>query len=352
MEKNNFDRTAKINGQFRFKLIFIVRILFKYICSSLVWLIVLLLQFWASGVIYFCSFPNNSTHRGIIAIIYLLVFLIFVFSQKGKTRALLKSLIGFLIIFLWFSSIRVNPNAIYPEHLKAPYAEINDNDVTIHNVRYNRYRTKEDFDVYYETRTYDISKLKTLDIFVNYWGMDAIAHAFVSFGFGDGRYLPISIEIRPEVGEAYGMLDGLFKQYELLYLWADERDVVLTRTNIRKQDAYLYRVNMKPESIRKLFVSMLKRTNNLYKKPEFYNTLLESCTNTIGDHVINEGLVDIPFWKRRFLSGDVDKRMYNMGLLDTKVPFDVLRKKSKINERALDAGNVSDFSEKIRAHLN
>jgi hypothetical protein len=323
----------------------------KYICLFCAWLVVLALQFWAAGAIYFCSFPTNNTHRGILAIIYFLVVLMFVFSQKRKTKALLKSLIGFLIILIWFSSIRVNPKAVYPAHLRAPHVEFQDDQVTVHDVRYNRYRTRDDFDVFYETRTYELNKLRTLDVFVNYWGMDAVAHAFVSFGFSDGRYLPMSIEIRPEVGEKYGMLDGLFKQYEILYLWADERDVALTRTNMRKEDAYLYRLHVAPENIRKLFVSMLKRTNNLYKKPEFYNTLFESCTNTIGDHVINEGLANIPWWKRRFLSGDVDRRLYRMGLLDTTIPFDILRKRAHINQRAQAAGNISDFSKKIRTHF-
>ncbi len=317
----------------------------------LTWPAVLILHLWAYGVIYFCSFPNNSTYRGILAIFYLLVVCVFVFLQKKKTKALGKSLLGFCIICIWFLTIQPNPNAVYPRHLKAPHAEFNGDNVTLHNVRYNRYRTTDDFDVFYETRTYDISKLQTVDLFVNYWGMEQIAHTFVSFGFTDGRYLPVSIEIRPEVGEVYGMLDGLFKQYELLYLWADERDVVLTRTNIRKEDAYLYRVNLKLENIRKLFISMLNRTNSLYAKPEFYNTLFESCTNTIGDHVISEGIVDVPFWERKFLSGDVDKRMYDQGLLDKTVPFDTLRQNANINARAVAADKDLDFSKKIRTHL-
>jgi len=328
-----------------------LKILLKKIFLILSWPAVLILHLWAYGVIYFCSFPNNSAYRGIFAILYLLVVLVFVFSQKRKTKALGKSLLGFLIICIWFLTIKPNPHAVYPKHLKAPSVEINGDDVTLHNVRFNHYRTREDFDVHYETRTYDLSKLQTVDIFVNYWGMDLIAHTFVSFGFEDGRYLPVSIEIRPEVGEVYGILDGLFKQYELLYLWADERDIALTRTNIRGEDAYLYRVNMKPESIRKLFISMLKRTNSLYEKPEFYNTLFESCTNTIGDHVISEGIFKVPFWERKFLSGDVDRRMYNLGLLDTTQPFDTLRQKAKINDRALAADTDMDFSEKIRTHI-
>ena len=181
--------------------------------------------------------------------------------------------------------------------------------------------------------------------------MEAIAHTFVSFGFADGRYLPVSIEIRPEVGEAYGMLEGFFKQYELIYIWGDERDLIRSRTNYRKEDAYLYRVNMTPENIQKLFVSMLMRTNSLHEAPQFYNTLFESCTNTIGDHLKAAKIMEIPFWKRRVRTGDIDRRLYHDGLLDTSVPFDELRKAAHVNQRAQAADHALDFSKLIRTHL-
>ena len=113
-------------------------------------------------------------------------------------------------------------------------------------------------------------------------GQDAVAHTFLSFGFSDGRYLSVSVEIRPEVGESYGMLDGFFKQYELIYIWGDERDLVRTRTNYWNEDAYLYRSSLSEDKIQRLFISMLERTNSLYKNPEFYNTLTESCTSSVA----------------------------------------------------------------------
>lgn len=314
--------------------------------------IVLCIHGWAALAIYFCGLPAYPDYKIVLACVYLLsVFLLILFG-RFQTRSVLFSFLLFLAVVIWFISIKPNPSASYPEHLTMPYAEFNGDTVTIYNVRNSHYRTADDFDDHFETRTYDITKIKTVDVLLNYWGMDAIAHTFVSFGFSDGSYLPVSIEIRPEVGEKYGLVDGFFKQYELIYVWADERDVVRVRTNYSKQDVYLYRLNMSAENIRKLFVSMLQRTNVLHEKPEFYNTLLESCTNTIGDHLVKAGIYKIPFWKRRFLSGDVDQRLYHEKLLDTRVSFSELRRQANINERGKAADQDMDFSSRIRTHLD
>jgi len=322
----------------------------KYFYLILVWLTGILTQIWAAGVIYYCSFPEDNTYRGILSVTYLFVVLVFIVLQKKKTKALFKSLVGYIFILIWFSSIKVNPDAVYPEHLQTTHAEIKGNRVVIHKVRNNNYRTRDDFDVHYETREYDLNNLKTVDLLVNYWGIEAVAHTFLSFGFTDGQYISVSIGIRPEVGEEYGMLKGFFKQFELIYEWADERDLIRLRTNYRGEEAYLYRVELPPEKVQTLFLSMLRRTNRLHQKPEFYNTLFQSCTNTIGDHIINEGIYDIPFYKRRFLSGDIDQRMYKEGLLMTfDLPFKELRQKANIVERANVVAPVSTSASMVEA---
>ncbi len=154
------------------------------------------------------------------------------------------------------------------------------------------------------------------------------------------------------MGEKYGMLDGFFKQYELIYIWGDERDLVRVRTNYKKEDVYLYHTTFKPKEIKNLLLSYIKRTNALYKQPQFYNTLTESCTNTIGDHIKESGIYSLPFWKRRLLSGRVARVVYEEGMLDQSVPFEELRKAALINERAKAADKDPNFSQKIRTHLS
>ena len=224
---------------------------------------------------------------------------------------LLLSLLGFATVAIWFISIRPKADAAYAERLVMPSVVFNDDEVAIQNVRTITNYSHADFEILYETRTYALDDLRTVDFLVNYWGMDLIAHAFLSLGFADGEHVSVSIEFRPEIGESYDMLKGFFKQYELIYIWGDEKDFIGTRTILSDEDVYLYRTRFTPKEGRKLFISMLQRTQALYEDPAFYNTCVQSCTNTIGDHIIETGLHDLPFWKRRFLTGTVDRRVYD-----------------------------------------
>lgn len=326
--------------------------LFKFIGLFLFWIAAIICHIWSAGVIFFCAFSSTSGVGKPLAIAYGGVIALVVLFPKKRTRNLLLSLVAFLGIVIWFSLIKINPDAVYPQQLTMPYADINGDQVTIYNVRNNDYFSVDDFDVRYETRTYDLNQLQTVDMCVNYWGMDLVAHAFLSFGFANGDYISVSIEIRPEIGESYGMLDGFYKQYEIIYIWADERDLVRLRTNYRKEDAYLYRMALSSDKVRKIFLSMIERTNSLYETPQFYNTMMESCTNTIGDHVVKTGILDVPVWKRRFLSGTVDKRSYDEGWIVNTRPFSELRQASYINERAQTADSDIRFSDRIRTHFN
>lgn len=311
----------------------------------------LILHGWSALAIFYCSFPAHPQLRMPAAILYLLAVLAVVLFNRKHTRAFFLTLLGFVLVAIWFSSIQPKTGGVYPPELALPNVDFNGDQVTVHNVRNSNYRTPTDFDVRYETRTYNLSDLKTLDIMVNYWGMDAIAHTFLSFGFTGDRYLTVSVEIRPEVGKTYDMLQGFFKQYQLIYIWADDRDLIRLRTNYKKENVYLYRSTLTPEEVRKLLVSMLKATDGIYYKPVWYNTLTHSCTNTLGNHVIETGIRKIPIWKRRFLTGDVDQRLYKAGLLDNSLPFPELRKRANIDARAIAADKDPDFSKKIRTHL-
>jgi len=271
--------------------------------------------------------------------------------RKRRTQALLLSLIGFLGVTVWFNTITPKAGSSYPDDVTMPYAEIQGDRITIHNVRNSDYRTRDDANVRYETRAYNIRDLKTVDLFMNYWGDDRIAHTLLSFGFSDGEYIAVSVETRREIGEAYSEWAGFFKQYELIYIWADELDVIRLRTNYRKERVYLYRTTLSAAKAQGLFIDMMKRTNELYKKPEFYNTIKQNCTNTLVHHIIASKAYKIPFWKRRLATGAVDRRAYNEGFLDSSLPFEQLRKEAFINERAIIADRNMNFSVAIRTHL-
>ena len=327
-----------------------MRVLFSFLLRWIVLpFVLIILHLWSFGVLYYSPIHPESV-RLTIAYGFLAGVPLVVLIRWSKKWAVILPLAGFLCVLAYEWQIQPKTNAHYPPSVeKTAYVEFQGDHVTLHNIRNAGYRTIDDFDVRWETREYDLKNLRTLDVFVNYWGMDAIAHVFVSFGFADGRYLAVSVEYRPEVGETYGVFNGLFKQYEIIYVWADERDIARLRTNYRKEDVYLYRTTLTPEQVRRLFVNMLERTNSLHAKPEFYNTVTESCTNTIGDHIIKARVFDLPFWQRRILTGATDRRLYERGLLKTLgKPFPELRAQSKINAKAQAADQDPDFSKKIR----
>ena len=232
-----------------------------------------------------------------------------------------------------------------------PRAFIDGDRVRITGVRNFEYRSRDDFTVRYEEREVSVSHLNSLDFYVSYfWPDSPVAHTFVSFGFDNAPPISISIETRPEIGEGFDPLPSLFKQFELIYVVGDERDMVRVRTNYRNEDVFLYRLRTSPEVARRLFLVYLERINELADQPELYHLFSNSCTINIVRYANLAGRVgrlDI----RHILNGWSDRYLYRAGLLDTTLPFAELRERSRINDVARAAGNAEDFSERIRKSL-
>jgi hypothetical protein len=232
-----------------------------------------------------------------------------------------------------------------------PYATIAGDYATLHNIRNFDYRSENDYTVSYYDKTFDMRKLQSVDIVTSYWMGPAIAHVFLSFGFADDDYLAVSVEVRKPKGREYSTLEGFFRQYEMIYVVADERDVIRLRTNYRDnppEDVYVYRAKTSADGARRLFLQYLERTNALRAHPEFYNTLMTNCTTSIwmNDHV-NPGRVPLN-WKI-FVSGYVPEYLYDQGRLeDDSLPFSELKSRSQINARARAADSAADFSRRIR----
>ena len=268
-------------------------------------------------------------------------------------------LVGFLALFAvlvawWSTAIRPSNDRDWkPEVAVLSYATIDGDLVTVHNIRNFDYRTETDFTPRYYDRTYDLRQLDSVDLVASYWTGPAIAHIFLSFGFGGKDYLAISIERRDEKGEEYSAIKGLFKQYELFYNVSDERDVIRVRTNYRKdppEDVYLFRVHGPLEIGRRLFLAYIREINALKEHPEWYNTLIANCTGNIWLHArVNPRRV--PFSWKILLSGYVPEYLYEMGRLDTSLPFAELKQQSHVNARARAADKAENFSQRIREGL-
>ena len=233
-----------------------------------------------------------------------------------------------------------------------PHATVNGELVTIHGVRNFAYRTETDFDARWEDRTYDLGKLDSVDILAVYWTGKAVAHIMVSFGFQDQDYLAVSIETRKENGESCSTLAGFFRQHELYYVVADERDAIGVRTTYRQpqEDVYVYRLRAPQRNIRRSFLDYIQKINDMRVHPRFYNTLTTNCTTTMLKHTrINPESPPLS-WKI-LLSGYVPEYLYQLGRIDTAKPFADLKKLSRVNERAQAADKDASFSQYLRQGL-
>lgn len=251
----------------------------------------------------------------------------------------------------WFGMKPSNDRDWLPNVARTPWATVDGDRVTIHNVRNFTYRTETDFTPAWTDRTYDLRKLEGIDLVTSYWMGPDIAHVFVSFAFEDGNHVAMSIETRTEKGEGYSAIKGFFRQFELYYVVADERDVIGLRTNYRRdppEDVFVYRVRSNPEGRRAFFLEYIRQINALKEQPEFYNSLTTNCTTNIWvNSQVNPGRLPMS-WKI-LASGHVPQYLYENGRLeDHGLPFADLQRRAHINARAQAAGIVPDFSQRIR----
>ena len=257
-----------------------------------------------------------------------------------------------LVLVVWGNATPSNSRDWQPEVAVLPYADIDGDRVTVHSIRNFAYRTETDFTPAYYDRTFDLRRLDRVDLVAVYWMGPAIAHLFVSFGFGDD-HLAISIEARKDRTRPYATIPGFFRQYELVYVVADERDVIRVRTNYRKsppEEVYLFRVIGPIENGRRVFLEYMRDINRLREHPRFYNTLTTNCTTMIIAHTtVNTG--HIPYSWKILLSGYAPEYAYDRGRLDRSLPFEELKRRSHINAVAQAADQAPDFSRRIRAGL-
>jgi hypothetical protein len=233
------------------------------------------------------------------------------------------------------------------------HATIDGNRITIHNIRNFEYRTPTDYTPRYYDHTFDLRELSSVDLFTAHWMGPVIAHVFLSFGFTDGTHVVMSIEIRRERGERWSAIAGFFRNYEVYYAVADERDLVRLRTHVRydpPEEVYLYRLRGSLASGQLLFLDYLRKLNELTVRPKWYNTLTTNCATLVWLHSrVLPGR--LPFSWKIVVGGLLPLYLYQQGLLDTSLPFEELQRRAKINALAQAADQAPDFSQRIRAGL-
>ena len=259
--------------------------------------------------------------------------------------------VAFVALLAWWWTIHPSNNRLWADDVAQVSTGVVDGDrVTLHNVRNFDWRTKTDYTQRWETRSYDLRHLNSLDMILSYWSMPAIAHVLISFGFDDGEHVVFSVEIRREKTESFSEIGGFFKEFELSVIACDERDVIRVRTNVRGEDDYLYRIRMPVDDIRSLFLAYVNQANDVARKPRFYNTITANCT-TIIYHMAKRIVGHLPLDYRVLLSGYLPGYVYKVGGLDTRYSLDELHRLGRITERAKESDRRPSFSADIRAGI-
>ncbi|MGB8682717.1 MAG: DUF4105 domain-containing protein [Candidatus Binatus sp.] len=305
---------------------------------------------WGVMAIWFDG-PHSRMLAAPMAAGLAIVSIVLAAIVRPLLRGLVVALFPVIVVALWWTSIPPsNARDWTPDVSRTARVTFDGSRVTIENVRNFKYRSESDYDQRWETRSCDLDRIKGVDLFISFWGPTEIAHTIVSWDFDNGQHLAISIETRKEKGESYSAIRGFFRQYELYYVVADERDLVGLRANYRGEQVYLYRISATPAQARALLVDYLNEVNQLADHPEWYNALTQNCTTAIRGHAQNIGVGGSLDW-RLLANGHLDELLYERGQIDTSIPFAELRSRSNITEKAKAAGDSPDFSARIRQGL-
>lgn len=273
----------------------------------------------------------------------------FYFSSAGRTSLFV--LVCCVAVLAWWLTLSPeNDRQWRPEVAGLPTATFDGSQVTIANVRNFDYQSENVFVENWETRSLDLDKLVGADLSLSFWGPTQIAHTITSWRFSDGQHIAVSIEVRKESHEEYSAYKGFFRQFEVYYVFADERDLIGLRTNYRGEQVNLYRLNIALEDARALLLSYLREINQLSQEARWYNAFTHNCTTAIRYHGRQIGAAGELDW-RLFANGHLAELLYERGMLDQSLPLQDLLAISNITDKAKQLPGDANFSQAIRAGL-
>jgi len=314
----------------------------------IIWFVLLLLNAWAVAALYVDC--RIASLRIPLVIVYLAI-LILLLAKVRRHRAL-SSLICFCAVLVWWLSLKPSDDGEWRADVaRRAWAETSGDRITLHNVRNCDYRSETEYSNCWSDRTFNLSDIRGADFFFVNWGVKWIGHPIMSFDFGNGQRLAFSIEARYRPGQTYSAILGFFRQYELIFIAADERDVIRLRTNYRKdEEVYMYRTNVPADIARKLFLTYMDYLNHLRDHPEWYNAVTKNCTTTLSGQLSEDLPNPKPWTYRLLLNGTLDELLYERGRLVTDgLPFTELKQREHINPFARTVDQSPDFSTLIRA---
>lgn len=326
----------------------LLRCLSNLLLRAVLGLIALVWGAWSATAIYFSNLPAQWL-RTAATVAFVAGALVWLARGRVRVKPLLQVLAACLLVSIGWTLIPArNDRDWLPEYSRTATATFAGDRVTIHDIRDFEYRQENDFTPRWAERSYDLSKLETFELAVSNWGLADISHTIVSFGFSDGAHVDVSVETRRENGEPQTALRSLFKQYELIYVIGDERDLIRLRADFRKETIRIYPLRASKDDVRLFFTDMLERANELAAHPEYYNMITQNCTTSLLPHrarVRPWRLKDI----RVLLNGRIDEMMYENGAIDTDLPLEEARQLFTVKPGPVDPGSSEEYSKRIRA---
>jgi hypothetical protein len=306
------------------------------------WILILLTSLWAV-----MALAVDWHVFGAVAYAVVIGAALYCFRRRPG-RQLLAGLVCFAAVLAWWLSLKPSDDRQWqPDQSRTAWAEIQGSQITIHNLRHCDYKTELDYTCQWLTRTVDLNQIEGVDLFMNYWGSPLIAHTILSFHIQNESPIAFSIETRRQTGQTYSAFLGFFRQFTLISVVSDERDLVRVRTNYRHgEDLYLFHTTATPQFAQSLFLNYIGMTNALHDHPQWYNAVTHNCTTEI---YTLKSMKDQPLDWRILLNGKADEMSYQKGMIATTgLPFKELKQRAWINPAARAANDDPDFSQRIR----
>jgi hypothetical protein len=282
----------------------------------------------------------------------------FVRARQGsfwrETRRSIAALAVTAAVVVWYVDfVTPKPNEDWiTKHARMPHVEIEGDKVYVSNVRNFTWRTETDFTPGYYDRVYDLSAICSMYYALSpIFDLEPVAHAWVCFGFSDGQHLAVSVEARGVNGRPFGLFPSMFRQFQLIYVIGDERDVLGMRAVGREAAVRFYPARTTKERMRALFLDIMQRAHSLEEHPEFYNLIANNCLNNITGHIRRLGGRDLPSEVLLLLTGFSDRYAYDYGFIDTDLPFEQAREAYRIDEWMRSTPLDKNFSKRLRGFL-
>jgi hypothetical protein len=313
-------------------------------------LIIVPVTAWSALALWF-RLPAPEALRAAAAILFAILGLatIAALLVRRSRVALVAFAVAFAGVLVWWSTIEPPLDGDWAADVaRQTTGKVAGDILTLSDVRDFDWRTDSDFDEKWSKRSYDLSKLKTLDLFLAYWAGPEMAHVIMSFGFEGGEFLAWSVEVRRERTSEFSPIADAFKSHTLIYLATTERDSARLRSNVRGEDIRLYRLNTPPEQARALLLEYALQSTALAEQPKFYNSITANCATVVFKLVRAAGGT-FPFDWRLVINGFLPGYLYDHGAVVTTMPLTELMERARVSEKARAADQSPEFSQLIRA---